>query len=344
MASKKIISSRKRLKTQEEKEKIIANRSNNEFRLPDFMIKDAFNEFIIEKRDVKGLSKATIDGYERFLKKLDKAYSGIGGVKEVPIEMLENTELMQGIFVKSLGDVNKQTINHYMRSYRVFGNFCYEKGYLLDFKCPIKEVEPDAKEVYTKKEIEKLTRQPNRSNFLEYRDYMIILILLGTGARSETIRNIKVKDVDLEEGYITFNKLKSKKVIRIGLEKRLHRELKTYIAKLKEIERINSIDIEYLFCNQYGEQLKRNGLYRAVSHYNKERGVEKTSLHLFRHTFAKDWITSSGDIVTLAKVLNHNTLEMVQRYSNLYSNDIKEEIEEHSLLSHIERKGGKTIK
>jgi integrase/recombinase XerD len=268
----------------------------------------------------------------------------MGGGKEIPVEMLENTELMQGIFVKSLGDVNKQTINYYLRSYRVFGNFCFEKGYLLDFKCPIKEVEPEAKEVYTDKEIEKLTAKPNRSNFLEFRNYMIILTLLATGARSETIRNIKVKDVDLDEGYITFNKMKSKKVIRLGLEKRLHRELRLYIAKLKDIERINAIDIEYLFCNQYGEQLKRNGLYRAISTYNKSKGIKKTSLHLFRHTYAKGWITSSGAIVTLAKVLNHRGLEMVQRYANLYATDVKDEIEEHSLLSNIERKSGKTIR
>lgn len=345
MSKKIVLTTRKKTtKTPEQKQQILDNRYNDEFRNPDITMHSAFLEFIIEKRDVLGLAEETIAGYQRFYKKLDNCFIGIGGCKEIPVEMLEHTELTQGMFVKSLGDVKKQTINYYLRSFRVFGNFCYEKGYLINFKCPIKEEQPELKEVYTKKEIEKLTAKPNRNDLLAYRDYMIILTMLGTGARSKTLINIKVADVDLEEGFITFNKLKSKKVVRIGLEKKLHRELRAYIAKLKQTENEYGIDIEYLFCNQYGEQLKRNGLYRAVSHYNKERGIEKTSLHLFRHTFAKNWITSGGDIVTLAKVLNHSELEMVKRYANLYATDVKDEIEQHSILSHITRKSGETIR
>ena len=45
---------------------------------------------------------------------------------------------------------------------------------------------------------------------------------------------------------------------------------------------------EYLFCNQYGEMLSENALRLAIAHYNRSlRGVEKTSIHLFRHTFAR---------------------------------------------------------
>lgn len=344
--SKKIVltTRKKKSKTPEEKQQILDNRFNDEFRNPDITIYSAYLEFIIEKRDVLGLAKETIECYEKFYKKLEKCFSFSGGCKEIPVELLENTELTQGMFVKSLGDVSKQTINHYLRSYRVFGNFCEEKGYLLNFKCPIKEEAAPLKEVYTKKEIEKLIAKPVRTDLLSYRDYMIVLMMLGTGARSKTLRNIKVNDVDLEEGFVTFNTLKNKKVVRIGLEKKLHRELRTYIAKLKQTENDYGIDIEYLFCNQYGEQLKRNGLYRAIAEYNKSRGVNKTSLHLFRHTFAKNWITSGGDIVTLAQVLTHAELEMVKRYANLYATDVKDKIEQHSILSNIERKSGKTIK
>ena len=70
----------------------------------------------------------------------------------------------------------------------------------------------------------------------------------------------------------------------------------------------------------------------------------ESSLHLLRHTFAKNWITSGGDIISLAKVLTHSELDMVKRYSNLYGEDVKEEIEQHSTLSQIRQTSGKTLK
>ena len=56
------------------------------------------------------------------------------------------------------------------------------------------------------------------------------------------------------------------------------------------------------------------------------------------------WITSGGDIITLSKVLTHSELEMVKRYSNLYSADVKAEIEQHSAISQLSPLKGKSIK
>jgi integrase/recombinase XerD len=51
---------------------------------------------------------------------------------------------------------------------------------------------------------------------------------------------------------------------------------------------------EYLFINELGEQMTRNSMQHAIVRFNKIRGVEKTSIHAFRHTFAKHYITSGG--------------------------------------------------
>ena len=90
--------------------------------------------------------------------------------------------------------------------------------------------------------------------------------------------------------------------------------------------------------------MSRGTLVKSIKEYNNDRGVQKSSLHLFRHTFAKMWITSGGDIIALAKVLTHSELEMVKRYANLYSSDLKAEVSEHSALAQVGSRKGQSIK
>ena len=69
------------------------------------------------------------------------------------------------------------------------------------------------------------------------------------------------------------------------------------------------------------------------------------SIHLFRHTFAKNWIIKGGDLHSLQKVLGHSTLEMVTHYANLYDADLRPKVENYSVLAtHISKNAGKMIK
>lgn len=291
-----------------------------------------------------GNSEATVKFYERFYKKLEafcnKTYGELGGIENCPINMIKD-DIFRYAFVKSLGDVNIQTVNSYLRGYRALGNFAVKEGYLDSFRCPIKEVAPEVKEVYTEAELKKLLVKPPVEDFEEYRTYTVINLLLSTGARANTICNLRIKDVDFDEGYINFNTTKAHKVVRIGLHKRALLALKEYIHYWRSGGDREPDD--YLFCNIYEEQLTRHGLYKAIERYNKRRGVEKTGIHLFRHTFAKMWITDGGDLISLAQVLTHSELDMVKRYANLYGTDIRDKIMEHSPLSQLRTNSGETL-
>ena len=350
MAKQKLTTKKKVLTPEEKRQRL--TQQHTEWKGGEYSIKYAWLRFMVNQQN-KGNSKSTLDFYRRFYIKLVKYLNGLtrDGVsgEETPVDWLTHP-VSQQAFIASLGEVNQQTINSYLRGYRAFGNFCEEEGLIEGFKCPIKEIEPPAKQVYTDKELKRLLKKPDVENFEEYRNFIIISLILSTGARCNTILNIQIKDVELDEGYITFNTTKAHKVVRLGLERKMRRDLTTYISRWRqyrffdngEEEAIPSTD--YLFCNAFGEQLTRGGLTKAIANYNNRRGVEKTSIHLLRHTFAKNWITSGGDIISLAKVLTHTELDMVKRYSNLYGEDVKEEIEQHSTLSQLRQTSGKTLK
>lgn len=343
MAERKRITSTKRAAPTREDKKRRLEKKWQEWN-QDYDCQYCWNGFMVEQLE-KGNSKATLDFYRRFFKKfstyLETTFQH--SPKDVPIEIL-TTDTMQAIFMNYLRaeDLNTQTINSYLRGLRSWGNWCEDEGYLDGFKCPIKEVEPPIKQVYTDKELEKLMVKPEITEFNDFRSYCIIGLILNTGARANTILNIRICDLELDEGYINFNTTKAHKVVRLGLERKTKRDLTEWLNYWRLDKGAEPTD--FLFCNEYGEQMSRSTLTKSIRVYNERKGVEKTSIHLLRHTFAKKWITSGGDIVTLARVLTHSELEMVKRYSNLYGGDIKKEIEEHSAISQMKTKSGKTLK
>lgn len=304
----------------------------------------AFRQFEAYQTN-KGNSAQTINFYKSFYRKYSKFVEEYfhGSTKEADINILESEFILRA-FIGWIQDqdVSEQTINAYLRGYRAFGKFCLEREYIKKFHCSISEVQPPVKEVYSQKELEALMKRPSISDFVNFRCYCVISLILNTGARCNTILNIKIKDIDFETGYITFNTLKNRSVVRLGLEHKTQRDLADWVETWRLGKDATKED--YLFCNEYGEQLSRSTLTQSIARYNRAHGVEKTSLHLLRHTYAKNWITSGGDIVTLAQVLTHKELNMVKRYANLYNTDVKKAIEVHSTIAQMKQKSGNTLK
>ena len=99
---------------------------------------------------------------------------------------------------------------------------------------------------------------------------------------------------------------------------------------------------DYLFCNNYGEQASVRTYQDLVKKYNRVRNVNKTSIHLFRHTFAKNWILAGGDVFRLQKILGHSDLTVTREYVNMFGQDLQMDFEKFNPLDKLS-KSNKTI-
>jgi len=110
-------------------------------------------------------------------------------------------------------------------------------------------------------------------------------------------------------------------------------------VRLREYLRIREGEPDdYLFCDEYGKMLSANALRLAIERYNRKRGVAKTSLHMFRHTFARKYlIDCGGNAFTLQKLLGHSTLEMTKHYCAIFNADITKNFDS---VSPLEQFGG----
>ena len=84
--------------------------------------------------------------------------------------------------------------------------------------------------------------------------------------------------------------------------------------------------------------LTEEALRSAVAKYNRRRGVKKTSLHLFRHTFARKYLVDcGGDAFTLQTLLGHKTRTMPRHYCAIYDQDIANNFDRLSPLAQISK-------
>ena len=226
--------------------------------------------------------------------------------------------------------LSHNSISSYMRVMRTFMKWSKEQGYTTLDVPNIRDKET-IKETYSDEELARLLKKPSSScDFAEYRNWVIVNFLLNCGCRASTIRNIRNCDVDISARQVFFRHMKTGKVQMIPLCSSMAGILADYMEIRGGTER------DFLFSNDYGEMLTENSLRSAIYRYNKRRGVQKTSLHLFRHTFAKKFLVDcGGDAFTLQRLLGHASLDMTKHYCAIYDADIAKNYDQFSPLAQM---------
>lgn len=288
-------------------------------------VKEIFEEFI-QYSQAKNLAKRTIGYYENNFERFNEFLQNhsINYISEIDPKTIQKFTLRLRSKIE-----NPKSINTILRAVRAFLYYAMKLDYLDDFKIELLKTKDEIKETYTSKELELLLEKPDldECNFAEYRNWVMVNFFLGTGARLRSVRNVKIKDLDFENGYVQLKTTKNRRQqiipLSIGLSDILQEYL-TYRSGKPE---------DWLFPTIHGGKLTSDGAGSAIRRYNLRRGVDKTSIHLFRHTFAKHWILSGGDIFRLQKILGHSSLDVVKEYANMFDEDLKKGFDDHNLLN-----------
>lgn len=255
--------------------------------------------------------------------------------REMPIEDLTIKTFDQ--FMMALRDndsLNDTTLYTYGRDLKTLFYFFMKQEYMPTFKIKLAKADKQPIETYTDDELKKMLRKPNlkQCTFQEYKSWVIVNFLLSTGIRQHSLINIKVKDVDFDNEVVYVNVTKNRKPLIIPLNQDILKILKEYLKY-----RNHESKEDYLFCNVFGKQLTKSTVYHGLWHYNKNRNVETTGMHRFRHTFAKKWVTMGGNVVTLSKILGHSSLAITENYLNILTCDLKKDIDKFNILQEFRK-------
>ena len=292
---------------------------------------ETFGDFIMSRK-AKGLSDKTITTYKQQFAAVGKHLD-----TTIPIDELTKQDLEKMISSMRDAGLAPNSIKSYTRTLKSFFSWCNEQG-ITRINIPLYKAAETVKETYSDAELAVLLQKPNvrKCTFAEYRSWVIVNLLLNNGCRAATIRNILIRDVDLPNRVIYLRHTKNKKAQVIPLCDAL-------CAVLREYLRIRGGgDDDFLFPNESGTQLTENGLRCSIANYNNSRGIQKTSIHLFRHTFARKYLVDcGGNAFTLQRLLGHSTLDMTKHYCNICDADIAKNYEKFSPLAQMQANSAK---
>ena len=288
-------------------------------------LKDQLDLFITDCK-VRGLAKDTITTYISHV----NLFINFVGNREINTTLINDYVL----HMRQKGN-NDNTIRSKLKFIRTFLNFC---GYEDDIRYPIISVVRNNKEPYTDEEIRLLLKKPTRNSYTQWRNHAIVCTLLATGIRCRTLVNLKINDCDFVNNTIHLRVTKTHKDYYIPMSNDLKTTLKHYLS-LFEHE-----DDDYLFMSLYGDKLSRPSVKEAIREYNLKHGVTRTSIHLFRHTFAINYLRNGGNIMMLKEILGHTSLATTQKYLKVTVSDLKQSFDSFCPLDNVKRKGIKLNK
>ncbi len=296
-------------------------------------VAEVFADFVLSQT-AKNLSETTIQTYHAHIHSVSKHLD-----IQKSMDALTKKDLEAMVVSMRRAGLAHNSISSYCRVLRTFLNWCREEGFEVPSLPNIKDKET-LKETYTDAELEALLKRPQKNaSFCDFRNWVIVCFLMNSGCRAASIRNIQNQDVDLENRQIILRHNKNGKIQVIPLCSLMVSILREYMS----IRKGKSSD--YVFCNQYGELLSMNALRLAVSRHNQSRGVEKTSTHLYRHTFARKYLVDcGGDAFSLQHILGHSTLKMTKHYCSIYDADIAKNFDRFSPLANMSQEKEKIRK
>jgi len=101
--------------------------------------------------------------------------------------------------------LSPQTIETYARAIRAFFGYLCREGLIASnpvIKVKMPKVPRKVVPTLSGTDLEKLLSQPDKRTDRGFRDYTLILTFVDTSARLSEIANLKLDDVDLENGYL----------------------------------------------------------------------------------------------------------------------------------------------
>ncbi|KNZ69318.1 tyrosine recombinase XerD [Thermincola ferriacetica] len=292
---------------------------------------EAVHMFLDELK-IRNRSKRTIEWHRENFHAVRKVFREQKVQLSIP---LATSTVKKHLVLYCKEQLNQQprTINMRLGSLKMLHSYLVKEGY-LDVN-PLADIDSlklpkNIPVSLTDEQIERLLRVPDRKTFTGLRDFTIMLLLLETGIRVSELANIKLKDINLKDGYIKIFG-KGAKERNVPIQSKFKKVLSEYLLHRGDL------DTDALFVTVDNTPLKVRSIQERIEIIAEKAGITeiRTSPHIWRHTFARKYIVNGGDVFSLKQILGHSGWQMVHHYVNLFSSDVFKKHQQFSPVQNL---------
>ncbi len=270
----------------------------------------------------KNYSSYTIDNYKRdILEYLDYLKSENLNYLDVQYSDLR----FYLMHLKDCRDNNNSSIDRKLSALRSFYKYLSSMEYIHgNVFLLVNGLKKDKKlpRYFEYNELEELFKVPDLRTSLGQRDRLILEMLYATGLRVGEMVNVKVSDIDRgSRRIIVLGKGNKEREVTYGdyCEESLLLYLNDGYKKL------NKNNNSYLFLNNNGEKITERGVRYVLDQIIKKTSLTKSiSPHVLRHSFATHLLNEGCDLLTVQKLLGHESISATQIYTHVSTDRLKE--------------------
>lgn len=255
-------------------------------------------------------SKNTINSYENDLNKFEEYYKNK--------DLLKITSKDIEKYIQTLSDLAPTTVSHNISSLKTFYSYFLKQVRISNnptdgIKSPKLGIHLPT--YLTIDEVNKLLDIEVTDAFSS-RNKAILELMYATGLRISEVISLEFKNVDYDECIIRVMGKGSKERI-VPVNDYAIKYLKEYIDNYRPELVKNEIN-NYIFLNNHGRMLTRQGIFKMIKNYAALKNIKKTiGPHTLRHTFATHLLENGADLRVIQELLGHSDISTTQIYTHL---------------------------
>jgi len=224
----------------------------------------------------------------------------------------ENLTVEDAIFFYRSYNVSKNTKIRRLNDVNRFYNWAMKQKYLVEnpIETFVTTLRPEKKEraYLTEKQFKILL-----SNVKDFNYYTYTLFLLKTGVRISEFVNLKLKEVDFENGIIFIHAGKGAKDRYVFMDVELASRLEYYL----EMRILTNPSCDNFFVNKHGRKLAEDQITKYTDYLNDVMDGSisfRITPHILRHTFATAMLEKGMDLKSLSLILGHEDIKTTSQY------------------------------
>lgn len=208
-------------------------------------------------------------------------------------------------FLLALFDNNRssQTVSQYFHAIRFYYREVLHQRFRMDWRTPKRPQKLPA--VLSRAEIQKML------NAVTNRKHRLMLALAyGAGMRISEVQNLRIADIDFDEGVVCIRQSKGKKDRLTLLSERIADDLRAFAA--------GRAHDEIIFLSERGGKLCTRSLQNVFTSALARAEIRKpATFHSLRHSFATHLLENGTDVRYVQELLGHQNIRTTQRYTHV---------------------------